>query len=97
VGFVAVYILGCYRDDDGRSATTSMNSCHNSDRGRNDGGPCQHHNFFGQCTDNSNTEVRAGIVRMYVASDQVKSIDEFTSSNNGMLRDIGAMAIETRQ
>jgi hypothetical protein len=97
VGFTALYILGCYRDDDGRDATTTMNDCHNNNRGRNDGGPCLHHNFFGQCTDNSDTEVRAGVVRMYLAGDSIQAIGQFGTGSNQWIADIAGMAIQTKQ
>jgi hypothetical protein len=97
VGFTAIYILGCYRDDDGRDATTTMNECHSSDRGANDGGPCQHFDH-GHCTDNSDTEVRAGIVRMYLAGDSVTTIGRFgTGSSNGWIGDNSGISIQTRQ
>ncbi len=99
VGFTALYILGCYPDSDGRSATTTMNDCGTNDRGSNDNGPCQHYDNHHppRCTDDTDTEVRAGVVRIYLAGDSIQTIGEFSSSNHEMLRDIGAMAIQTTQ
>ena len=80
VGFTAVYILGCYEDDDPRSATTTMNKCRPADRGQG----------------NHDTEVRAGIVRIYVPGAAVQDIQGIdTSGSDGWVGTAASLAIQT--